>query len=100
MRRKKEIRQIRYNFHMKPLLVKVDGSGRILLPARVRKDLRLKRGSVLVMRLSKDTVQLRTRDQAVREAQRYFSQFRKEGELWSEELIRERRQEAKRERAT
>jgi len=35
--------------------------------------------------------------QALREAQAYFSQFRKKGELWSEELIRERREEARRE---
>jgi AbrB family looped-hinge helix DNA binding protein len=92
--------QIRYNRHMKSLVVKVDASGRILLPAKVRKDLHLKRGSELVMRLGKDSLHLKTRGQALREAQEYFSQFRRKGELWSEELIKERRQEARRERAT
>lgn len=85
---------------MKSLVVKVDASGRILLPAQVRKDLHLKRGSELVMRIGKDIVQLKTRAKALQEAQEYFSQFRRKGELWSEELIKERRKEASRERAT
>jgi AbrB family looped-hinge helix DNA binding protein len=85
---------------MRSLVVKVDASGRILLPAKVRKDLHLKCGSELVMRLGKDSVQLKARAQTLREAQEYFSRFRQKGELWSEELIKERRQEARRERAT
>jgi AbrB family looped-hinge helix DNA binding protein len=95
-----QICQIRYNRHMKSLVVKVDASGRILLPAKVRRDLHLKRGSELVMRLGKGSVQLKTRARALKEAQEYFSQFRRKGELWSDELIKERRQETRRERAT
>ena len=76
----------------------VDSSGRVLLPAKIRKQLKLKEGSTLSGSVIDEQVVLQTRDQALRRAQKYFSQFRKKGELWSEELIRERREEARRER--
>jgi bifunctional DNA-binding transcriptional regulator/antitoxin component of YhaV-PrlF toxin-antitoxin module len=76
----------------------VDGSGSILLPAKVRKERKLKKGSELVARVNKGQLVLQTRLQALREAQAYFSKFRPEGTLWSEELIKERRKEVRRER--
>jgi len=60
----------------------------------------LKQGSELVIRVENEAVLLKTRRQAIREAQEYFSQFRRKGELWSEELIKERRREARRERSS
>ena len=83
---------------MEAFTVTVDGSGRVLLPAKIRKQLKLQRGSTLIAHVDKEQLILRTRLQALSEAQAYFSQFRKKGELWSEELIRERREEARRER--
>jgi AbrB family looped-hinge helix DNA binding protein len=85
---------------MGTLIVKVDGSGRILLPAKVRKALELRRGSQLILRLGKESLVLKTRSQALRDAQEHFSRLRGKGELWSEELIKERRRGARRERAT
>jgi len=85
---------------MEPSTVRVDGSGRILLPSTVRKQLGLKQGSELVIRVENEAVLLKTRRQAIREAQEYFSKFRRKGELWSEELIKERRREARRERSS
>jgi len=82
---------------METFTVTVDGSGRVLLPAKLRKQLKLGRGSKLIARVQKEQLILHTREQALREAQAYFSKFRKKGELWSEELIRERREEARRE---
>ena len=76
----------------------MDGSGRILLPAKVRKQLKLEKGAVVIGRLEKEQLILWTRAQALRKAQAYFSQFRpKGGKLLSQELIEDRREEARRE---
>ena len=83
---------------MEAFTVKVDGSGRILLPAKVRKQLKLTQGAELTALLRDQQLVLQTPEHALRRAQAYFSKFRKKGELWSEELIRERREEARRER--
>ena len=83
---------------MEKFAVKLDGSGRILLPAKVRKQLKLEKGAVVIGRLDKEQLILWTRAQALREAQEYFSKFRKKGDkLWSDELLEERREEARRE---
>jgi bifunctional DNA-binding transcriptional regulator/antitoxin component of YhaV-PrlF toxin-antitoxin module len=83
---------------MEAFTVKLDGSGRILLPAKIRKQLKLQQGSTLVGQVKKDQLLLQTRMQALREVQAYFSQFRRKGKLLSEELIEDRRREARRER--
>jgi AbrB family looped-hinge helix DNA binding protein len=85
---------------MKSLTVKVDGSGRILLPAKVRKELDLKQGSKLGLKVGKDGLILTSQAQAIKRAQAYFSRLRPKGVLWSEELIEERRREARREQST
>jgi bifunctional DNA-binding transcriptional regulator/antitoxin component of YhaV-PrlF toxin-antitoxin module len=82
---------------METFTVAVDGSGRILLPAKIRKQLKLQKGSTLIARLDKQQLVLNTREQALRQAQEFFSKLRPAGTLWSEELIRERREEARRE---
>ena len=84
---------------METFTVTVDGSGRVLLPAKLRKHLKLAQGSKLIARVEKEQLILHTREQALREAQAYFSKFRKKGDkLLSEELIEDRRREARRER--
>ncbi len=83
---------------MEVFTVKLDGSGRILVPAKVRKHLKLRKGSELIGSLDKQQLVLNTRAEALRRAQEYFSQFRPKGTLWSEEIIRDRRKEARRER--
>ena len=82
---------------METFSVRLDGSGRILLPAKIRKQLKLEKGTVVIGRLEEEQLILWTRAQALRKAQEYFSQFRKKGDkLWSDELIEERREEARR----
>ncbi len=69
-----------------------------MLPAKVRKQLKLEKGAVVLGRLDKEQLVLWTRAQALRKAQAYFSQFRpKGGKLLSDELIEDRREEARRE---
>jgi AbrB family looped-hinge helix DNA binding protein len=83
---------------MERFTVAVDGSGRILLPAKVRKQLNLKKGSALIGSLNKNKLVLNTRDEALRQAQEFFSKLRPAGVLWSDEIIKDRRREARRER--
>lgn len=82
---------------MERFTVAIDGSGRILLPARVRKQLKLKKGSELVAHVNEEQLVLQTRSQALREVQEFFSKRRRAGTLWSEEIIQDRRREARRE---
>jgi len=82
---------------MERFTVRLDGSGRILVPAKVRKHLKLRKGSTLIGTLDKQRLVLNTRDEALRRAQEYFSQFRPAGRLLSDELIEDRRKEARRE---
>jgi bifunctional DNA-binding transcriptional regulator/antitoxin component of YhaV-PrlF toxin-antitoxin module len=83
---------------MEVFTVRLDGSGRILVPAKVRKELKLRKGSELIASLDKQQLVLNTRAEALRRAQEYFSRFRPKGTLWSDEIIRDRRKEARRER--
>jgi AbrB family looped-hinge helix DNA binding protein len=82
---------------MEQFTVKVDGSGRILLPAKVRKQMNLRKDSELIVRLDKQKLVLNTRAQALREVQEFFSRRRPAGVLWSDEIIKDRRREARRE---
>jgi bifunctional DNA-binding transcriptional regulator/antitoxin component of YhaV-PrlF toxin-antitoxin module len=83
---------------MEQFTVKVDGSGRILLPAKVRKQMNLRKDSTLIASLEKQKLVLNTRAEALRQAQEFFSKFRpKGGKLLSDELIEDRRREARRE---
>ena len=83
---------------MEQFTVAVDASGRILLPAKVRKQLKLKKGSELIARLDKQQLVLNTRAEAIRQVQEFFARYRpKGGKLLSDELIEDRRREARRE---
>ncbi len=66
---------------MEQFLVKVDGSGRILLPAKVRKQLNLSKDTQLIARLEKQKLVLNTRADALREVQEFFSKLRPAGVL-------------------
>jgi bifunctional DNA-binding transcriptional regulator/antitoxin component of YhaV-PrlF toxin-antitoxin module len=83
---------------MEQFTVKVDGSGRILLPAKVRKQMNLRKDSTLIAKLDKQKLVLNTRAEALRKAQEFFSKLRPAGVLWSDEIIKDRREEARRER--
>jgi AbrB family looped-hinge helix DNA binding protein len=82
---------------MEAFTVKLDCSGRILLPVKVRKQLNLRAGSQLIAPVKDEQLVLHTRAQALREVQEFFSRRRPAGTLWSEEIIKDRRREARRE---
>ncbi|MGN6593062.1 MAG: AbrB/MazE/SpoVT family DNA-binding domain-containing protein [Terriglobales bacterium] len=82
----------------KPVAVRVDPAGRILIPASIRRRHGLHPGSVVIVQeAGPDKLSLSSQASAVRAAQAYFGKLRHGPELWSEELIQERRAAARRE---
>lgn len=82
---------------MSALLAKVEKSGRILIPASIRKRLKMEAGAEVLLRVSGATLQVKTREQALNRIQRELRKYIPEGRVLSEELIAERREEAERE---
>jgi len=76
---------------------KVDSSGRIVLPADVRLRQQIHTGDLVVLIEGPDGLQVKTLQQAIIDAQAVFAQLAPPDVLLSEELISERREEAKRE---
>lgn len=77
--------------------VTMDGAGRLVLPAAVRKALGLKAGSRLILEVEGDEVRLRTVGTALRRAQALLVPYHpKDGSLLSDQLIAERREEYRR----
>jgi AbrB family looped-hinge helix DNA binding protein len=76
---------------------KIEPSGRILIPAVLRKKLGLAAGSEMVIEEEDEVLRAQTREAAIRNVRKYFAQF-DDGKSWSRELIGERRAEARREK--
>lgn len=75
---------------------KVDSAGRVLIPAVLRKELGLTPGTDVILHATDGKhVSVRSLDAIIADAQAYFRQFHKPGELLSEQLIRERHEQAK-----
>jgi AbrB family looped-hinge helix DNA binding protein len=85
-------------FHSQPIgRVRVDAAGRIVIPAELRSELAIEPGQELILSREADGLHLQTFAQAVRAAQEAFAPYRVSGESVVDELIRERREEARRE---
>lgn len=83
---------------MSTISVRVEKSGRILIPVAVRRKLGLKEGkSELLLNIDHGSVDVTTRAQALAEVQKWAAQYAKPGRSISDELIKERRREAARE---
>jgi len=82
---------------MEMFSVKVEKSGRILIPAAVRRQFDLKEGTEMILRVDETGIRLGTREQALARIRKRLRRYIPEGRLLSEELIEERRAEALRE---
>jgi AbrB family looped-hinge helix DNA binding protein len=82
---------------METLSVKVEKSGRILIPAAIRRQFDLKEGTEMILRVDEDGIRLGTREQALARIRKELRRYIPEGSCLSEELIQERRAEAERE---
>jgi AbrB family looped-hinge helix DNA binding protein len=76
--------------------LKVDPSGRIVLPAQTRERLNISGGDTVVIVEDESGVHLKTRDQLLAEAQAYFASFVPRGVLLSDEVNADRRSEVER----
>lgn len=79
-------------------VVNVGPQGRIVIPARIRRELGLDEGTSLALRMEGGRLILESRDEVLRRLRRRYARVAGKTRL-SDELIRERRLEAKRESA-
>jgi AbrB family looped-hinge helix DNA binding protein len=77
--------------------VHVDTAGHVVIPAELRHKLGIKEGDELTFSETPGGIRLQTLDQAARAAQNAFSPYRIPGHSVVDEVIRERRDEARRE---
>ena len=78
--------------------VVLDGAGRLVLPAAVRKALGLKLGSQMVLSVEGQVVTLTPMREAIRQAQAILAPYRpKDGHSVADDLVAERRAEVVRE---
>jgi AbrB family looped-hinge helix DNA binding protein len=75
----------------------VSENGRIVIPAAYRKAMGLKGGEVVTLRLDDEGLHIQSRAQAIKRAQAIVRKYVPEGVSLVDELIAERRREAKRE---
>jgi AbrB family looped-hinge helix DNA binding protein len=82
---------------LKPQRVRLDQAGRIVLPARFRKSLRLSPGDAVTVTLDKNTLRISTAKSALDKAQLVMRQRNPARRSAVAALIAERRAEAARE---
>lgn len=74
----------------------VGEGGRIVLPAEYRKKLGLSKGDKVILVLEDGEVRIITHQEAIRRAQAMVRRYFPEGRSLTDELIAERREEARR----
>ena len=76
---------------------KINQNGRIVIPAAIRREMGLKAGESLLMEVEDGVLRIESYSARIRRIQQEFAQYAKPGVLASDELIAERREEARRE---
>jgi AbrB family looped-hinge helix DNA binding protein len=76
--------------------LKVDSSGRIVLPAQTRERLHIAGGDTVIIVEDETGVHLKTRDQLLAEVQAHFAKHVPRGVLLSDEINADRRSETER----
>lgn len=76
---------------------RLNDNGRIVIPAKIRKSMGLKAGDVVVMSLEDGVLRIESHLARIRRIQEEFKKFATPGTLASDELIADRREEARRE---
>jgi AbrB family looped-hinge helix DNA binding protein len=81
---------------MAMISVRVEKSGRILIPVAVRRKLGLKEGeSDLLLNIDETPVGVSTRAQGLARARQIVAKYHKPGDDWTSELLADRRKEAR-----
>ena len=76
---------------------RIDTSGRVLLPVELRETIEATPGMSLVWSRTPDGLKLQSSEELLESIQSYFLNLAPEDEVWSEELLKERAEEAARE---
>jgi AbrB family looped-hinge helix DNA binding protein len=76
--------------------VKLDSSGRLLIPSEARERHRIASGDTLVVVEDDHGLHVKTRDEVLAEAQAYFAKLAPPGVLLSDEINEDRRAEFER----
>jgi AbrB family looped-hinge helix DNA binding protein len=76
---------------------RIAAGGRIVIPARLRRELGLQTGDRVILDVNGGELRVRSLDAAIRRAQELVAEYVPEGISLADELIRERREEAARE---
>jgi AbrB family looped-hinge helix DNA binding protein len=74
---------------------RINENGRIVIPAQIRKSMGLKAGDAVVMTLVEGVLRVEPLRASIRRIQEKLKKFAKPGALASDELIAERREEAR-----
>jgi AbrB family looped-hinge helix DNA binding protein len=82
---------------METVSVRIEKSGRVMIPAVIRRQFNLKEGNEVLLRIDDTGIQMGTREQALARIQKRLRRYIPENRVLSEELIAERRAEAERE---
>jgi AbrB family looped-hinge helix DNA binding protein len=78
----------------------ISENGRIVIPAAYRKAMGLKGGEVVTIRMDEEGLHIQSRAQAIKRAQAVVRKYVPKGVSLVDELIAERRREAKREQGS
>lgn len=81
----------------KTVSTKINQNGRIVIPAAIRRELGLKAGETILMDVEDGVLRIESYPARIRRIQESLKQFIKPGRLLSDELIADRREEARRE---
>ncbi len=76
---------------------KVTEGGRIVIPAKMRDALGIKIGNKVTLTLKDGSLQITTRDEVIRRIEEVMKNYIKPGRSAVDELIKERREEARNE---
>lgn len=82
---------------MDTVTVKLEKSGRVLIPAAIRRKLNLKEGSEVILHVDETGIRMGTRQQALARIHERLRRYIPKDRTLSEELIQERRAETERE---
>jgi bifunctional DNA-binding transcriptional regulator/antitoxin component of YhaV-PrlF toxin-antitoxin module len=81
----------------KTFRTRLAAAGRLVIPVELRKQMKLQEGQELLVCGEGNEIRVMTQDEAIRQAQEFCSNLVPPDVLLSEELIADRRAEAKRE---
>jgi len=83
--------------HMITLRARIGPSGRLVIPAAQRRELGLKAGDEVLIRVEDDELRISSVNRRIERVQALVRKYNPKGELLSQSLIRERRAEAAKE---